>query len=122
VFFVVVVNALVPGATVPWVTRRLGLESGDPPPAPAVLEIESVQPLVGDLVSFYVDETLAPCGVALRDLPFPAGASVVLVVRGRELVAPKGRTVLQAGDHVYVFSRPEDRPVLQLLFGRPEEA
>ena len=31
VFFVVVVNALVPGATVPWLTRRLGLESGEPP-------------------------------------------------------------------------------------------
>jgi hypothetical protein len=29
--------------------------------------------------------------------------------------------VIQPGDHVYVVSRPEDRPLLQLMFGRPEE-
>lgn len=120
VFFIVVVNALVPGATVPWVTRRLGLASDEPPPAPAVLQIESVQPLRGELVSFYVDDALAVAGVALRDLPFPDGASAVLVVRGGELLAPKGRTVLRPGDHVYLFTRPEDRPMLQLMFGRPE--
>jgi len=121
VFFVVVVNAVLPGATVPWVTRRLGLESGDPPSPPAVLEIESMQPLSGELVSFHIDETLAPCGSALRDLPFPGGASVVLVVRGRTLVAPNGDTVLQPGDHAYVVTSEEDRPLLHLLFGRSEE-
>jgi cell volume regulation protein A len=45
----------------------------------------------------------------------------VLVVRGRDLLAPKGSTVLTAGDHLYVFTRPEDLPYVQLLFGRPEE-
>jgi cell volume regulation protein A len=121
VFFVVVVNAVLPGATVPWVTRRLGLVSTEPPPSPAVLEIESMQALVGELVSFHIDETLAPCGHALRDLPFPGGTSVVLVVRGRELVAPNGDTVLQPGDHAYVVTREEDRALLHLMFGRSEE-
>jgi len=120
VFFIVVINALVPGSTVPWVTRRLGLASAEPPPAPAVLQIESMQPLQGDLVSFHVDDALAVAGVPFRDLPFPDGASAVLVVRGRELLAPKGSTVLQPGDHVYIFTRPEDLPLLQLMFGRPE--
>lgn len=120
VFFVVAVNAFLPGATVPWVTRRLGLEGDEPPPPRAVLEIESLQPLEGELVSFYVDDALAVAGVALRDLPFPEGASAVLVLRGGELLAPKGRTVLAPGDHVYVFTRPADRPLVQLMFGRPE--
>jgi len=120
VFFIVVVNALVPGATVPWVTRRLALESEEPPPPRAVLEIESVQPLEGQLTSFYIDEVLAVAGSALRDLPFPPGTSVVLVVRGRELLPPKGDTVLTPGDHVYVFTKPEDGPFLRLMFGRPE--
>ncbi len=120
VFFIVVVNALIPGATVPWITRRLGLESGEPPAPRAVLEIESMQPLEGELLSFHVGDELAVAGVALRDLWFPEGASVVLIVRGRELLAPKGDTVLTPGDHAYVFSRPEDLPVMQLMFGRPE--
>jgi len=121
VFFIVLVNALVPGMTVPWITRRLDLESGEPPSPAAVLQIESVRPMTGELVSYYIDEALAVTGVPLRDLPFPGTSSAVMVVRGRELLAPKGRTVLQTGDHVYVFARPEDRPFLHLMFGRTED-
>ena len=120
VFFIVVVNALVPGATVPWVTRRLGLESAEPPAPRAVLEIESMQPLKGELLSFYVDEALAVAGVPMSELPFPEGAAATLIIREREMIAPKGHTTLAAGDHVYVFARPEDRPLIQLMFGRPE--
>lgn len=121
VFFIVVVNAIVPGATVPWVTRRLGLASDEPPPPRAVLEIESVQPLEGELLSFYVEPALAVTGVPLADLPFPDGAAATLVVRGRQLIAPRGHTALEPGDHVYIFARPEDRPFIQLMFGRPQE-
>lgn len=120
VFFIVVVGALIPGATVPWITRRLGLESAEPPAPPAVLEIESRTPLEGELLSFYVDEALAVVGVPIAELPFPDGAAATLIVRGRELIAPKGQTVLIPGDHVYVFARPQDRPYIQLMLGRPE--
>jgi cell volume regulation protein A len=121
VFFVVVVNAILPGLTVPWVTRRFGLESADPPSPPAVLEIESLQPLSGELQSFYIDELLAVAGNTVGDLPFPDGAAATLIVRGQELVAPLSNTILQPGDHVYVLSRQEDRGFIQLMFGRPEE-
>ena len=120
VFFIVVVNAIVPGMTVPWVTRRLDLESADPPAPQAVLGIESLQPLNGELLSFYVDEALAVCGALLSELPFPSGAAVTLIVRGRELVPPKGDTRLESGDHVYIFTHPEDVFLVRLMFGRPE--
>lgn len=121
VFFIVVANAFIPGMLVPWVTRRLGLESRQPPPSRAVLEIESMRPLRGELLSFYVDPALAVANVPIADLPFPEGAAVTLVVRGDELVAPKGNTILTPGDHVYVFARPEERSLIQLMFGQPEE-
>jgi cell volume regulation protein A len=120
VFFVVVVNALIPGATVPWVTRKLGLESGDPPAPQAVLGIESLQPLNGELLSFYIDEALAVTGVTLAELPFPPGAAITIIVRGRDLVPAKGDTSLEVGDHVYIFARTEDLPFIHLMFGRPE--
>jgi cell volume regulation protein A len=100
--------------------RRLELESSEPPAPQAVLEIESMQPLNGELLSFYVDEVLSVCGVQLADIPFPDGTAVTLIVRGRELVAPKGTTVLSPGDHVYVFARTEELALIQLMFGRPE--
>jgi potassium/hydrogen antiporter len=119
-FFIVVVTALIPGGTVPWVTRRLGLAAAGPPPARALLEIESRRPLGGELLSFYISDAVAVAGAAIADLPFPDRASVTLVVRGDELVAPRGDTVLLPGDHVYVFVRTEDRMEIQLMFGRPE--
>jgi cell volume regulation protein A len=120
VFCVVVVTAVLPGATVGWVTRRLGLESALPPPPPASLEITSTQPLGGDVLAFHIDHASAVCGSAIADLPFPEGSAAWLVVRGSELLAPRGPTRLLQGDHVYVFCRREDRPFVQLLFGRPD--
>jgi cell volume regulation protein A len=120
VFFIVVANAVVPGGTVGWVTRRLGLESRDPPSPKAVLEIESMQPLRGRLASFYIDEALAVHNVPLVELPFPEGAAVTMIVRGDHIIAPKGNTLMEVGDHVYVLMRPEDEPLVMLMFGRPE--
>jgi NhaP-type Na+/H+ and K+/H+ antiporter len=57
----------------------------------------------------------------LDDLEFPEGASVSLVVRDNLLVPAKPTTVLQPGDHVYIIAQPEDRTIIQLMFGRPEE-
>jgi potassium/hydrogen antiporter len=92
-------------------------------PAPAaVLEINSLHPLGGQLVSFFIDRSLAVCGAQLADIEFPPQAAVVLIVRGKALVAARGNTELQEGDHVYVFFRPEDRPFMELLFGHPEES
>ena len=121
VFFIVVANAIVPGATVGWVTRRLGLQSATPPAPQAVLAIESRLPLRGELLSYHIDEALLVAGMQLEDLEFPEGASVALIVRGNLLVPTKPATVLQPGDHVYVVAQPEDRAIIQLMFGRPEE-
>ena len=121
VFFIVVANAIIPGATVGWVTRRLGLESDEPPAPRAILEIESMYPLEGELTSFYVDEAAAVCGETLAHLPFPEGAAVTMIVRGNSLIPPKGSTRFMPGDHVYVLANREDRPFVHLIFGRPEE-
>jgi cell volume regulation protein A len=122
VFFIVVLNAVLPGTTVPWITRRLGLESQEPPSPDAVLTVESFAQLDGELLSYYIDEALPVAGMRLDELPFPEGAAVTMIVRGRELIAPKGGTRLEMGDHAYVLARPDDIPMVQLLFGRPESS
>jgi cell volume regulation protein A len=106
---------------VAWATRRLGLASAEPPAPHAVLAVESRVPLKGELMSFYIDEALVVSGVRLDELDFPEGASVALIVRGEQLIPPKGSTRLLPGDHVYLVVLPEDRPLIQLMFGRQEE-
>jgi cell volume regulation protein A len=121
VFFVVVMSAAVQGTTVRWLARRLGLEVPGPPAPRAVLEVLSTQRLSGEVMSFYVEPASAVAGSRIADLPVPEGSAVMLVVRGRDLVAARGRTVLQPGDHVYVFAPPGEKAFVQLLFGRQEE-
>jgi cell volume regulation protein A len=121
VFFVVVVNALIPGWTVSWLARKTGLEEARPPAPQAVLEISSSNPIKGgEITSFYVDRASAVAGTSLADLPLPGRTSVLLVVRGGEVFAPRGGTVLEPGDHVHVFCEPGDKPFVQLIFGSEE--
>ncbi|HVS65344.1 MAG TPA: potassium/proton antiporter [Thermoanaerobaculia bacterium] len=117
VFFVVVISGLVPGSTVIWASRKLGLISKQPPPPPAVLEVSALRPLAGEILSFTVQPALPVCGVALAELPLPDKVVVMLILRGDELVGPRGATRLLAGDHVYVFSPPEEIGFVTLLFG-----
>jgi cell volume regulation protein A len=121
IFFVVVVSCIVPGSTIRWITRRLKLNTPDKPDSPAVLEINSTHALSGELTSFFIEPDLIVSGALLSEITFPAGASVVLIVRGRDLIAARGGTRIQPGDHVYVFFRPADRPFMELLFGGPEK-
>ncbi len=121
VFFVVVCSALVPGATIRCFARRLGLEALEAPPPAAALEINSTRLLNGELLSFSISDVLSVCNVPLSKIPWPADSSAVLLVRGEQLVAPRGSTILQRGDHLYIFCRTEDVPFIQFLFGKPEE-
>jgi cell volume regulation protein A len=121
VFFVVVVSSIIPGATVRFMTRKLRLDVPQRPLPPAVLEINSSWRLNGELMSFFIEPSVAVCGAPLKEIEFPPGSAVMLVIRGHELLAARGDTVLEPDDHVYVFFRHEDRPLIELLFGRPEE-
>lgn len=121
VLFIVVVGAIVPGATIRWATRKLGLQAGDQPSPAALLEVNSTVPLNGEIISFYIDPALAVAGATLAHVPFPPGSSAVLLVRGDRLEPCRGDTELRVGDHVYVYCRHEDRPLIELLFGRPQQ-
>lgn len=120
VFFVVVVSIVLQGGTLRSVTRWLGLEEPVRPAPPAVLEIASHQPLQGEVLSFTITPELAVAGLALSEIPFPAGAAPMLLLRGDALLPPAGSTVLENGDHLYLLCRPEDEAFIHLLFGQTE--
>lgn len=120
VFFIVVVSSIIPGATLRWATRKAKLNVPERPVPEAALEINSPHPLDGELVPFLIEPPVAACGAALREIELPSGAAVVLLVRGDSVMAARGDTVLEPGDHAYVFFREEHRPLIELLFGQPE--
>ena len=120
VFFVVVINTLMPGTIVAWLARRLGVVGKATPEPATTIIVESSEPVRGSLRSYFVDNALPVCGVPIAEIPFPDGVAITMIVHGAALLVADGQTRLRAGDHVYVLAPPEAEPLVQLLFGRPE--
>jgi cell volume regulation protein A len=117
VFFIVVVSAIAPGWTVGPVTRWLKLDTKQPPLPPAVLEITSNLPVLGEILSFFIEPASAVAGSTIAEVPFPEGTIVLLVLRGRKLIPARGTVRIEPGDHVTIFTTPEAKPLLNLMFG-----
>jgi cell volume regulation protein A len=121
VFFVVVVNAIIPGATVRWAVWLLGVERGGVQRPAPVLEINAIDSLPVQITSFSLHPAALVTGQPARMLPLPAGADILLVVRDRQALPVTPETVLQAGDHVHIMVRPEDMRSVELMFGLRED-
>jgi cell volume regulation protein A len=121
VFFVVLVNSLLPGATVGWVARRLGLAEPHAPMPAASVELVSLREYSGQFIWYFVSRASAVAGAQVRELPLPDGCVMVLLLRGDAVIPARGEVVIQDGDHVCMFATREDRALLDLLFGREED-
>lgn len=118
VFFVVLVSALTQGWSLPVVARRLGL--GQPAAAipPLSVEINALRHVDGEIVDYTVAPSARVSGQRLRDLALPEGVAVTLVVRGSEVIMPRGSTVLRPGDHAFLAMRRQFKPLVDCLFER----
>jgi len=120
VFFVALVNSFVPGATVPWLARRLRLAEATPPTPPASVELVSLRDYPGDFAWYYVSRASAVSGALISELPLPDACVIALLLRGDQVLAPRGDTQLLPGDHVCLFVTHDQRAFVELLFGREE--
>jgi cell volume regulation protein A len=116
VFFVVVVSALLQGTTLEWVAERLRVVSPAPPVVVAPLEVDALGSLA--LVDFPVMPDDAIVGSAVRELGLPRSALVAVISRGGESIPPRGSTVVESGDRLFVLVPRDTRPVLEDVFAR----
>jgi potassium/hydrogen antiporter len=120
VFFVVLVNAIIPGTTVSWLARKLGVSRLVQPEAPAGIDLNTARDFAGEFVWYYVTAPAAVSGSLVSELPLPERCLIVLLVRQDAIVPARGNTRLEAGDHVCLFVEEGDRPFVDLLFGLAE--
>jgi cell volume regulation protein A len=116
VFFVVVVSTIVQGTTLEWVAGRLGLRAPAPMAREAPLEVGHESKL--DLVDFMVAGDHAIAGSAVRELGLPRTALIAVVSRGNDTIPPRGSTVVEPGDHLFVLVPHERRADLEDVFSR----
>ena len=116
VFFVVLVSALVQGTTLEWVAARLGLVDTPPPVVPKPLSVDEAGPL--DLIEFEVSGADAIAGSAVRELGLPRSALVAVIARGKHTIPPRGSTVIEPGDRLYVLIPQGTRGAIDDVFSR----
>jgi cell volume regulation protein A len=116
VFFVVLVSTLVQGTTLEWVAGRLGVLSPAPPRREHPLEVGPTSPL--DLVDFVVAPDHAIAGAAVREVGLPRAAIIAVVVRGDTSIPPRGSTVIEPGDRLYILAPHSLRAAVEDVFSR----
>jgi len=116
VFFVVVVSTVVQGTTLEWVAGRLGLLAPAPPVHEPPLEVGPLSKL--ELVDFAVAGDHAINGSAVRELGLPRSALIAVINRGDNTIPPRGSTIVEAGDRLFVLVPRELRADLEDVFSR----
>jgi cell volume regulation protein A len=116
VFFVVLVSAIVQGTTLEWVAGRLGLLAPVAPRHEPPIELGESSTL--DLLDFVVAEDHAIAGAAVREVGLPRTAIIAVVVRDDVSIPPRGSTVIEPGDRLYVLAPHGIRPAIEDVFSR----
>jgi cell volume regulation protein A len=107
VFFVVLVSVLLQGTTLSWVAERLGLAEDRPLHHNAPIDPHVMRSMGSDALEYVVQEGDDVAGTPVRELRLPEGALVAVIIRGDEAIPPRGSTVIQPGDRLYIIARGE---------------
>jgi trk system potassium uptake protein TrkA len=83
---------------------------------PAALAMETYARGRVEMRRFMISERCELAGKALKDMAIPAGALVVSIIRGDEVVIPSGADTIEAGDQVALIGLPRQINEAQRLF------
>ena len=81
-----------------------------------VMTVASLTGIDAEAIEFRVDESAKVAGKTLRELHFPKGGIVGLILRGDEIVMHRGDDRIVPGDDVIVFALPEAISDVEKLF------
>lgn len=81
-----------------------------------VMTVATLASIEAEAIEFVVSHQSRIAGQALRDVDFPKEGVVGTILRGDELILPRGEDVLKPGDDVIVFALPDAIPAIEALF------
>ncbi len=81
-----------------------------------VLTVATLKGTDAEAIEFRVRENSPITGQTLRELHFPKGGVVGTIIRGDEIILPRGDDRVLAGDDVIVFALPSAMPEIEKLF------
>ena len=81
-----------------------------------VMTVASLTGIDAEGIEFRVDEGSPAAGKQLSELHFPEGGIVGTIVRGEEVIVPRGQDRILPGDEVIVFALPHAIPQVEAMF------
>ena len=118
VFFVVITSALIQGATIDPLARRLRLTSREPAVPRPLMEVGTIRRLGAEVLEFPVRDGDALVGRLINELGLPRDALVNVIVREDEALLPRGSTEVAEGDRLHIVVREAVRGDVEGLFER----
>ncbi len=82
-----------------------------------VMTVASLSGIEAEAIEFVVSSESRIANKALRDVDFPKNGVIGIILRGNEIILPRGEDTLTAGDDVIVFATPDAIPTVEALFG-----
>lgn len=104
IFFVVLTSVMLQGKTLAFAAKLLGLDAAVREAKTWTLNFD-ITPGSGTDETMEVDlpENAAAIGMAVKDLRFPDGVTILLINRGDKYLIPKGGTILERDDTLLLF-------------------
>ena len=102
VFFVVVISTILQGSTLERIAGKLQLLSPASATQEPPLEVGASSTL--ELVDFVVAPDHAIAGAAVREVGLPRNAIIAVVDRNNDSFPPRGSTIIEPGDRLFVLA------------------
>lgn len=116
VFFVVLISATLQGSTLAFVAKKLGLiEPATAKPA-ATLEITALGDVDAEIVEYTLSAQSRAVNRRLSQMALPEGVVVAMITRKEKVIPPRGSTVLQPDDHLFIVLKHDYKFMLEKAF------
>lgn len=83
-----------------------------------VAHVALVEEGKAEVLEFDVTPETKMVGIPLKDVDFPHGSIVGIVLRGEEVIIPKGDYIAALGDRVIIFTLPEAVRKVEMILGQ----
>ncbi|MDX1674953.1 MAG: Trk system potassium transporter TrkA, partial [Longimicrobiales bacterium] len=81
-----------------------------------VASVATLKGIDAEAIEFDVRDGTRAAGKKIQELAFPDGAIVGAILRDAQVITPRGRDRIEAGDHVVIFALPEAISEIERLF------
>jgi potassium/hydrogen antiporter len=124
VFFVVLLSALVQGATITPLANYLKLSGKDRSPLAHTIELVSIGKTNNEMIEVHINDEALITGMAIKEIDLPEKTLISAVIREHDLITPTGDTIIKADDTLYVLASKKQRKHINHLLNAkkdPEE-